>query len=139
MRSEKMAWLFELMGLEVFVLKGGYKAFRAQLLEDFKNLENLIVLQGPTGSGKTQILQQLENQGEQIIDVRPPKMAGKKPVPGAKNIPLGQLRGRLDEIDASRPVFTICQVGKTSYFAARILANRGFDARSILGGALHQL
>jgi NADPH-dependent 2,4-dienoyl-CoA reductase/sulfur reductase-like enzyme/rhodanese-related sulfurtransferase len=77
--------------------------------------------------------------GEQIIDVRPPKMVEKKPVHGAKNIPLGQLRGRLDEIDGSRPVYTICQVGKTSYFAARILANNGFDARSILGGALHQL
>jgi len=77
--------------------------------------------------------------GEQIIDVRPPKMVAKKPVPGAVNIPLGQLRGRLGEIDGTRPVFTICQVGKTSYFAARILANNGFDARSILGGALHQV
>lgn len=77
--------------------------------------------------------------GEQIIDVRPPKAAAKLPVPGAVNIPLGQLRGRLDEIDGTRPVFTICQVGKTSYFAARILANNGFDARSILGGALHQV
>ena len=38
--------------------------------------------------------------GEQIIDVRPPQMAAKLPVPGAVNIPLGQLRGRLDEIDA---------------------------------------
>jgi hypothetical protein len=30
-------------------------------------------------------------------------------------------------------------MGKTSYFAARILANNGFAARSILGGAHHQL
>ena len=77
--------------------------------------------------------------GEQIIDVRPPEAVAEKPVPGAKNIPLGQLRERLGEIDATRPVFTICRVGKTSYFAARILANNGFDARSILGGALHQV
>ncbi len=77
--------------------------------------------------------------GQQVIDVRPPGASAKLPVPGAVNIPLGQLRGRLDEIDASRPVFTICQVGKTSYFAARILANHGFDARSILGGAVHQV
>jgi rhodanese-related sulfurtransferase len=60
-------------------------------------------------------------------------------VPGAKNIPLPQLRQRLDEIDKSQPVFTVCQMGKTSYFAARILANHGFDARSILGGAFHQV
>jgi tRNA 2-selenouridine synthase len=69
MRSEKMAWLFELIGLEVTVLQGGYKAFRAELLEDFKNLKKLIVLQGPTGSGKTAILQKLEENGEQIIDL----------------------------------------------------------------------
>jgi NADPH-dependent 2,4-dienoyl-CoA reductase/sulfur reductase-like enzyme/rhodanese-related sulfurtransferase len=81
----------------------------------------------------------LASAGAQIVDVRPVATATKKPVPGAKNIPLAELRGRLDEIDRSQPVFTICQMGKTSYFAARILANHGFDARSILGGAHHQL
>lgn len=81
----------------------------------------------------------LENAGAQIIDVRPASTAAKRPVPGARNIPLSQLRGRLGELDRSLPVFTICQMGKTSYFAARILANHGFDARSILGGAHHQL
>lgn len=81
----------------------------------------------------------LQSAGAQIIDVRPAAAAAKQPVPGAKNIPLGELRGRLDEIDRSQPVFTICQMGKTSYFAARILANHGFDARSILGGAHHQV
>ncbi|MEI6176277.1 MAG: FAD-dependent oxidoreductase [Verrucomicrobiota bacterium] len=82
---------------------------------------------------------ELAGAGDQIIDVRPAVVAAKRPVPGAKNIPLGELRGRLGEIDASKPVFTICQMGKTSYFAARILANHGFDARSILGGAHHQM
>ncbi len=77
--------------------------------------------------------------GEQIIDVRPAAVSAKNPVPGARNIPLAELRGRLGEIDAARPVFTICQMGKTSYFAARILSNHGFDARSILGGAHHQM
>ena len=81
----------------------------------------------------------LKSAGTQIVDVRPAAVADKRPVPGAKNIPLAELRSRLDELDRSQPVFTICQMGKTSYFAARILANHGFDARSILGGAHHQL
>jgi NADPH-dependent 2,4-dienoyl-CoA reductase/sulfur reductase-like enzyme/rhodanese-related sulfurtransferase len=81
----------------------------------------------------------LKSAGAQIVDVRPAAAATKLPVPGAKNIPLGELRARLGEIDKSQPVFTICQMGKTSYFAARILANHGFDARSILGGAHHQV
>ncbi len=74
----------------------------------------------------------------QIIDVRPAAVAAKRPVPGAVNIPLTQLRGRLGEIDKSKPVFTICQMGKNSYFAARILSLNGFDARSVMGGAHHQ-
>ena len=69
MRSEKMAWLFELADLEVTVLEGGYKAFRQQLLQDFTGLEHLIVLQGATGSGKTIILHELKKQGEQILDL----------------------------------------------------------------------
>ena len=81
----------------------------------------------------------LADAGEQIIDVRPVATASRQPVPGAKNIPLLELRSRLSEIDRSKPVYTICQMGKTSYFAARILANNGFDAHSILGGAHHQL
>jgi len=76
---------------------------------------------------------------EQIVDVRPTAVAVHQPVPGAINIPLATLRGRIDELDRSRPVFTLCQMGKTSYFAARILAHHGFDARSILGGAHHQV
>jgi NADPH-dependent 2,4-dienoyl-CoA reductase/sulfur reductase-like enzyme/rhodanese-related sulfurtransferase len=81
----------------------------------------------------------LPSAGPQLVDVRPAPTAKAKPVPGAKNIPLAELRGRLGELDQSQPVFTICQMGKTSYFAARILANHGFDARSVLGGAHHQL
>jgi NADPH-dependent 2,4-dienoyl-CoA reductase/sulfur reductase-like enzyme len=81
----------------------------------------------------------LAEAGPQIIDVRPAPAVARKPVPGARNIPLGELRGRLEEIDRSQPVHVICQMGKTSYFAARILANHGFDAYSILAGAHHQI
>ena len=77
--------------------------------------------------------------GAQIVDVRPAASAARQPIPGAINIPLTQLRKRLDELDRSLPVYTICQMGKTSYFAARILSNHGFIAHSILGGAHHQL
>lgn len=81
----------------------------------------------------------LMSAGAQIVDVRPAAASCKQPIPGAVNIPLGELRHRLEELDRSQPVFTICQMGKASYFAARVLANHGFDARSILGGAHHQL
>ncbi len=69
MRSEKMAWLFELAGLSCKLLQGGYKAYRAQLLDDFLQIEHLIVLEGLTGSGKTDILQRMREMGEQVVDL----------------------------------------------------------------------
>ncbi len=69
MRSEKMAWLFETAGLQTAVLQGGYKAYRQYLHDFFAALTNLIVLQGPTGSGKTEILQALADMGEQVLDL----------------------------------------------------------------------
>jgi rhodanese-related sulfurtransferase len=81
----------------------------------------------------------LADAGPQVVDVRPAASARRQPVPGAVHIPLAELRSRLGELDRTQPVFTVCQMGKSSYFAARILANHGFDARSILGGAHHQL
>jgi tRNA 2-selenouridine synthase len=69
MRSEKMAWLFELAGLQTKVLEGGYKAYRAAAGHFLSGFTNLIVIQGPTGSGKTAILQALAQMGEQVIDL----------------------------------------------------------------------
>jgi tRNA 2-selenouridine synthase len=69
MRSEKMAWLFELVGIRVNVLSGGYKSYRKFLHSRFKKINNLLVIQGPTGSGKTKILRALMAAGEQVIDL----------------------------------------------------------------------
>jgi tRNA 2-selenouridine synthase len=69
MRSEKMAWLFETVGLATKVLHSGYKAYRSFLHQSFQKINNLIVIQGPTGSGKTMILHALKEAGEQVIDL----------------------------------------------------------------------
>jgi len=69
MRSEKMAWLFELLEMECLVLQDGYKAYRNKMLADFPEIKNLYILQGPTGSGKTEILDEMRKMGEQIIDL----------------------------------------------------------------------
>jgi len=69
MRSEKMSWLFELVGIKCFVLKGGYKAYRNLLLEDFKQIKKLMIFQGSTGTGKTEILRKMQEMGEQVLDL----------------------------------------------------------------------
>lgn len=79
-----------------------------------------------------------EKADAQVIDVRPRELAELRPIPGAKNIPLTELRNRLDEIDRTRPVTTVCAYGKMSYFASRILRLNGFDAQGRIGGlAIH--
>lgn len=69
MRSSVMAWALDLYGFNVLVIEGGYKAYRNWVLNQFLKSYNLLVLSGKTGSHKTEILNALENLGEQIIDL----------------------------------------------------------------------
>ncbi|MCF8371304.1 MAG: tRNA 2-selenouridine(34) synthase MnmH [Bacteroidales bacterium] len=68
-RSRSMAWLFELVGYTVYILDGGYKAYRNFMLESFSQRANLIILGGMTGSGKSDILNAIHSFGHQIIDL----------------------------------------------------------------------
>ncbi|MFA7116333.1 MAG: tRNA 2-selenouridine(34) synthase MnmH [Bacteroidales bacterium] len=69
MRSASMGWLFETVDIKVYLIRGGYKAYRREELELFKKNYNLTVLGGCTGAGKTDLLYALEKAGEQIIDL----------------------------------------------------------------------
>ncbi|MES2622412.1 MAG: tRNA 2-selenouridine(34) synthase MnmH [Bacteroidota bacterium] len=69
MRSGSIAWLLNLFGYEVFVLKDGYKSYRHQVLGIIGGKFQYIVIGGRTGSGKTAVLQELKNNGEQAIDL----------------------------------------------------------------------
>jgi len=86
-------------------------------------------------SGKVRpIYTMAEAEGTQLVDTRPAEMAALKPIPGAINIPYPVLRNRLGELDKSKPVTTICALGKMSYFSARILSQNGFDVQAHVGG-----
>lgn len=69
MRSNRMAWLFEQNGMNCTLIEGGYKAYRNEVLNRFSELPNLVVLDGPTGSGKTDLLHALREAGEQVLDL----------------------------------------------------------------------
>lgn len=69
MRSSSVAWLLRLYGFQVETYKGGYKAFRQQLKKLCANIERPYIIHGPTGSGKTDILQELDQLGAQVIDL----------------------------------------------------------------------
>ena len=69
------------------------------------------------------------------LDVRnPEELATLGSIPGFVNIPLNQLRSRLDEVDLTRPVYVTCQVGLRGYVAARILAQHGAQVYNLSGG-----
>lgn len=69
MRSSSMAWLFSSAGYKVYLLEGGYKAYRAYIRAESGIGAPMIVLGGMTGSGKTGILHELRKMGEQVIDL----------------------------------------------------------------------
>ncbi len=70
MRSASMAWLVDNAGYDVYLLEGGYKAYRGFIRRSLANpVKELLVLGGMTGTGKTEILMELEKQGEQVIDL----------------------------------------------------------------------
>ncbi len=70
----------------------------------------------------------------QVVDVREPAEYVTGHAPGAVSIPMGQLPGRLAEIDRSKPVFVVCQAGGRSAAMADVLLHHGFDAHSVTGG-----
>jgi len=50
------------------------------------------------------------------------------------NIPVDELRERLNEVEKGKPVYVICQSGLRSYIASRILEGSGYDAYNFSGG-----
>jgi NADPH-dependent 2,4-dienoyl-CoA reductase/sulfur reductase-like enzyme/rhodanese-related sulfurtransferase len=71
-----------------------------------------------------------------LLDVREPFELAVENVPGAVNIPFGQLRARLGELPRDREIYTICRSGGRAYYATRILLQNGFKARTLSGGML---
>ena len=55
-------------------------------------------------------------------------------IEGFVNIPVDELRERLDEIEPGKPVYVICQSGLRSYIATRILEGHGYEAYNFAGG-----
>ena len=69
-----------------------------------------------------------------LLDTRTPMEYRMGHAKGFINIPVDELRERIDELDKSKPVYIICQSGLRSYIASRILMGNGFDAYNFAGG-----
>ena len=80
-------------------------------------------------------LQQADLSKVTLVDVRTTDEASLGSIPGAVNIPLDDLRERMNEIPTDRPVYLFCGVGLRGYLASNILKGHGYqDVRNLIGG-----
>jgi len=70
----------------------------------------------------------------QVVDVREPWEWEIARIEGSRLVPLGELAGRLAELDPRAELVTVCHKGKRSLMAQELLQGAGFQARSLAGG-----
>lgn len=75
-----------------------------------------------------------ENNDAILLDVRENAEVAAFSLPNAVHIPLGELRGRLQELNPEKEIITFCAIGVRSYNAARILMQHGFKKVKLYPG-----
>ena len=80
-------------------------------------------------------VEELQSRGYQLLDVRTPSEFSAGSIPGAINIPVDEIRLRVNEIE-KKPVLVNCQVGQRGHTATLLLQELGFDATNLDGGYL---
>jgi NADPH-dependent 2,4-dienoyl-CoA reductase/sulfur reductase-like enzyme/rhodanese-related sulfurtransferase len=73
-------------------------------------------------------------ENQLLLDVRTAGEVHAGTIPGAVNIPIDELRNRLDELPKQKEILVFCQVGLRGYLACRILSQNGFNCRNLSGG-----
>ncbi len=78
--------------------------------------------------------QKLKKEKFHIIDVREDDEFEEGHIPGVMHIKLGDLEGRIEEIDKGVEYQVICYSGSRSAMACRYLAQKGFSVTNVMGG-----
>jgi tRNA 2-selenouridine synthase len=144
-RSGSLSLILSEIGFRVTIIEGGYKAFRAAVLEDIPRLAPLFdwrVICGTTGSGKTRLLQALLEAGAQVLDLE--ALANHRssvlgaipgvPQPSQKHFDT-LVWDALRRLDPKRPVFVESEskkVGNVAVPAALIEAMRAGACLNLL-------
>lgn len=74
-----------------------------------------------------EIQKKLNEPNVTILDVREPEEFANGHIPGAVNIPLDDIENRSHELNDHHHIYIICRTGNRSDFAAKKLANKGFE------------
>jgi tRNA 2-selenouridine synthase len=136
-RSNSLALVLDQIGFRVHLVDGGYKAFRNEVLAQLPMLAQRLtyrVVCGPTGSGKTRLLQALQAEGAQVLDLEALAQHRSSVLglaPGEKQPTQKQFDTRVWEqlrrFDPARPVYVESEskkVGNVAVPEALIIAMR---------------
>ena len=106
--------------------------------KDPVNMAGFIIDNISNGTLKQWFLEDVEEiQGREDVirlDTRTVAEYERGHIEGFQNIPVDELRERLDEIETGKPVYVICQSGLRSYIATRILVGNGYECYNFAGG-----
>ena len=121
-RSGSMALVMHEIGWPVTLVQGGYKAYRRYVQEQLDLLLpqlNLLVLAGPTGCGKTDLLHQLRERGHQVLDLEGlashrGSLLGQEPgiAQPSQKLFESRLHHALCDFDLTKPVFVESESSK---------------------------
>jgi rhodanese-related sulfurtransferase len=102
--------------------------------KDPVNLAGMVAANVLRGDVELAAWENLANTGAWLLDVRDRTEFQAGAIEGAINIPLGELRSRLNELPREGQIWVNCGVGQRSYYAVRLLTQHGFQARNLSGG-----
>ena len=105
--------------------------------KDPVNMAGFVATNNRSGVHRAAQVEDLPRPGDEtvtVLDVRTKEEHGARHIPGDIHVPLNELRDRIEELPADRPVIVYCGSGYRSYVAHRILGQRGYDARNLVGG-----
>lgn len=92
------------------------------------------ILNGEVDTVQWHEIDDIVAQNGLLVDVREPVERKMGFIEGSINIPLNDLRDRLNELPKDQTIYITCQVGLRGYLASRILSENGFEVRNLDGG-----
>jgi NADPH-dependent 2,4-dienoyl-CoA reductase/sulfur reductase-like enzyme/rhodanese-related sulfurtransferase len=134
-RIDTIAMAIQLGG-SVFDLEEAELCYAPQFgaAKDPVNMAGMIASNVLRGDVSLAEWEQLPNTQALLVDVRQPEEFAAGHIAGAVNLPLPELRKRLDELPRDREIWLNCGVGQRSYYALRMLLQHAFKARNLSGG-----
>ncbi len=96
----------------------------------------LNIIEGLAENIQLSELEQANENGAVLVDVRTPEEFEQGTIEGFINLPLNEIRQRANELPKDKEIILSCQSGQRSYVAQRMLAQMGYDVKNLDGSYL---